>query len=46
MVASNFCNFCGARLRQPLVLKICPKCSARIAESAKFCPECGLKQSW
>jgi predicted amidophosphoribosyltransferase len=41
---SNYCNFCGTALRQPILLKICPKCQTRIPASAKFCPECGKKQ--
>jgi RNA polymerase subunit RPABC4/transcription elongation factor Spt4 len=41
---SNYCNFCGARLRQPILLKICPRCKTRIPAKANFCPECGQKQ--
>jgi len=41
---SNYCNICGASLRQPILLKICPRCKTRILVKAKFCPECGLKQ--
>jgi predicted amidophosphoribosyltransferase len=41
---SNYCNFCGIALHQPILLKICPKCQTRILASAKFCPECGKKQ--
>lgn len=42
--SSNYCNFCGARLRQPRLLKICSKCGSRMEATAKFCPECGQKQ--
>ena len=41
---SNYCNFCGYPLRQPILLKICPRCHSRIPVTAKFCPECGKKQ--
>ncbi|MGD0994065.1 MAG: zinc ribbon domain-containing protein [Candidatus Bathyarchaeia archaeon] len=41
---SNYCNFCGAPLRQPILLKICPRCNTRIPVTANFCPECGKKQ--
>jgi hypothetical protein len=41
---SNYCNFCGTPLHQPIVLKICPKCKTRMDSSAHFCPECGQKQ--
>jgi predicted amidophosphoribosyltransferase len=41
---SNYCNFCGRDIHQPVLLKICPKCQTRILASAKFCPECGKKQ--
>jgi len=41
---SNYCNFCGTALRQPILLKICPKCLTRIPAVSKFCPECGKKQ--
>ena len=41
---SNYCNFCGVPLRQPILLKICPRCNNRIPVTAKFCPECGKKQ--
>jgi len=43
-VISNYCNFCGTNLHQPIVLKICPKCISRMDASAHFCPECGQKQ--
>src|SRR5271157_527560 len=42
--SSNYCNFCGARLRQPYLLKICSKCWSRMEATSKFCPECGQKQ--
>jgi predicted amidophosphoribosyltransferase len=41
---SNYCNFCGTPLRQPILLKICPQCLTRIPAASKFCPECGKKQ--
>ncbi|MGA3112300.1 MAG: zinc ribbon domain-containing protein [Candidatus Bathyarchaeia archaeon] len=41
---SNYCNFCGKPLHQPVLLKICPKCNTKIPAQAKFCPECGKKQ--
>ncbi|MGA2682268.1 MAG: zinc ribbon domain-containing protein [Candidatus Bathyarchaeia archaeon] len=41
---SNYCNFCGTLLHQPVVLKICPRCNNRIPALAKFCPECGKRQ--
>ena len=43
-MVSNYCNFCGAPLRQQIVLKICPRCKTRIPEAANFCPECGQEQ--
>jgi predicted amidophosphoribosyltransferase len=43
---SNYCNYCGASLRQPILLKICAKCLTRIPAASKFCPECGKKQEF
>ena len=31
----NYCYYCGTALRQPVVLKICPKCKNRIASSSQ-----------
>jgi len=40
--SSNYCGFCGNRLRVPSAeLKNCAKCGSKIPLSAKFCPNCG-----